>query len=88
MEQKWYEKAWAWIKSTAKASMAGIGAIFTFFLAAGILNPDMTPVEAFFDTISKVGDFSVTQWSALVIAVLAAYGITWAMPNRYLPGRQ
>jgi len=80
--KEFFTKAWAYVLTVAKASVAGIVAAFTFFLAVGVIQTDLNPVAAFFDAVGQIGSFTLAQWFSLIIAVLAAYGITWAVPNK------
>jgi uncharacterized protein (DUF697 family) len=62
------------IANQAKAIFAGVGAIGAYLL--GVLPPDVT------DWVIAFGQVTVTQYIGGIVAVLAAYGITWAVPNR------
>lgn len=56
-------------RKVAKAIAAGVAALAAYL--AGVL-----PAEG------SLGDLSLVQWLAALPVVLAAYGITWRVPNQ------
>lgn len=61
------------IASQAKAILAGVGALAGYLI--GVLDPTALGADAF-------ATVTTTQWVGAVLSVLAAYGITWSVPNR------
>lgn len=61
------------IAHQAKAIFAGVGAAASYLI--GVLDPNAIGFEAF-------AQVTTVQWLGGILAVLAVYGITWAVPNR------
>lgn len=68
---------WTW-----KAVGAGFTAAIAFLYAQGAVDTSLNPIDALTDGISQIGGWSLAQWIALIGVILAAYGITFAVPNK------
>lgn len=58
---------------TAKAWLAGVGAVAGYFI--GVLDPTALGLDAF-------AQVTTVQWLGAVTTALATFGIVWAVPNR------
>jgi len=78
----WLKNVMSYVQTVWKAVGAGVVAAVGYVMASGIFALDQTPLEALFGAWRELGAWSVGQWFGLLAAVLAAYGVVWAVPNK------